>query len=533
MKVITSISVSIILVVVYSTIALAQPELDIQPNRVEFEDLFNRFDYTFLINKGDEILTIDSIAYNDSIYILGFENNLQLPFSIVPDDSIKMTVTLSGFYYITVTDTLDTMYVFNNGIASPEPLRIRINFFEDEYGEIECTVKDSLTPVENATLYFFYNGIYLLATAQTDTSGKYRITLPEGEYTIGVEKDGYYSVFYDSTYDPYFAELIDLHLGSLEFLNFNLKKIDNSNLSVSGQIIDSTSGNNVNKGIIIVRGGNHVPIGKPNGNPLLDTMYTFAGFIKPDGSYKVYTQLPDYFYLQAYTNNFLPGYYNDEGIASVYWQNADSLLIDTIIADKNISLLRDSSYGYGSISGNITFSNMSLQEDYEGITVLAKNLNNGSLYSYNFGKQIGDYKVTNIPFGTYELVAQKIGFDNATSQIITIDPASNQITGVNLNFIIVDSPDEVYIPDDIQLYQNYPNPFNPVTNISFYLPSQSTVKLQIINILGESVTTLINNELSAGFHSTVFDGNNFASGIYFIVLESKEKVLSKKMILLK
>ena len=530
MKFISRVTISFI---ICTSIISAQPELDIQPNRVEFEDLFNRFDYTFLINKGDAVLTIDSIAYNDSIYIIGFEDNLQLPFTIQPDDSIKMTVTLSGFYYVTVTDTTDTMYVFNNGIESPEPLRVRINFFEDEYGEIDCTVKDSLDPVENATLYFFYNGIYLLATAKTDSSGNYRITLPDGDYTVGVEKDGYYTVFYDSTYDPFFAKFIELHEFSLEFINFNLKKIDNSNLFVSGQIIDSTDGVYVNKGIIIVRGGNHVPIGKPNGDLLLDTMYTFAGFIKPDGSYKVYTQVSDYFYLQAYTNNFLPGYYNDEGIASVYWQNADSLLIDTNIVDKNISLLRDSSYGFGSIGGNITFSNMSLQEEYEGITILARNLGNGALYSYNFGKELGDYKVSNIPYGTYELVGQRIGLENAVSQIVTIDPTSNQITGINLNFTIVDIQDEVIFPDEIVLYQNYPNPFNPATNILFYLPRADNVKLQVINILGESIETLVNDEMSAGLHSITFNGNNLASGVYFIVLESRQLVISKKMILLK
>ena len=83
-----------------------------------------------LINKGNEILTIDSISYNDSIYIIDFENNLQLPFTILPDDSIKMNVTLSGFYYVTITDTLDTMYVFNDGIESPKPLRIKIDFLK-------------------------------------------------------------------------------------------------------------------------------------------------------------------------------------------------------------------------------------------------------------------------------------------------------------------------------------------------------------------------------------------------------------------
>jgi hypothetical protein len=524
----------VIIISLCCSISIAQPELDLKPNRIEFEDLFNRNDHVFLINKGDQILTIDSIDYNDSLYILDFENNLQLPFTILPDDSIKMDVTLSGFYFVTTADTSDTMYIYNDGIESPEPLEVRINFFEDEYGEFNGFVRDSINPVDSATVYFFYNGIYLLDTAKTNALGFYQKTLPEGDYTIGTEKENYYVVFHDSTYDPFFAELVELDSGDVNTINFNLKRIDNPNLSVSGQIIDSVSGINVNKGIIIVRTGTHVPAPFLKDNAVFfDTINSFAGFIKADGSYSVYLQSPDFYYLQAFTNNFLPGYYNDEGTASIYWQNADSLLIENNVIDKNISLVRDSSYGAGSIGGSITFTAFTDESDYEGITVLAKNINNGALYSYNFGKELGNFNVTNIPYGTYELVAQKIGLDNAISQTVIIDPLNNQITGINLNFIISDVEDENTGPDNLLLYQNYPNPFNPSTNISFYLPQPLIVKLDVFNVLGELVETVVNGELSSGFHTVTFNGRNLSSGVYLILLEANEFKLSKKMLLLK
>lgn len=520
--------------ILFSVGALAQPELDIKPNRIEFEDLFNRFDYVFLINKGDEILTIDSISYNDSIYIIDYENNLQPPFTILPDDSVRMNVLLSAFYQVTISDSSDTMYVFNDGIESPEPLEVRIRFFEDEFGEFNGTVRDSLNPVDSATVYFFYNGIYLLDTAKTNSSGFYQIILPEGDYTIGTEKEGYYVLFHDSTYDPFFAELVELDSGDVKTIDFNLKKIENSNLSVSGQIIDSINGINANKGIIIVRTGTHVPVPKIQYIQVaFDTIDVFAGFIKDDGSYLVNVQVQDYYYLQAYTNYFLPGFYNDEGIPAVFWQNADSVLIDNNITDKNISLIRDSSYGAGSIGGSITFSTPSDESDFEGITILAKNINNGALYSYNFGKELGNFSVTNIPFGTYELVAQKIGIDNAISQTVTIDPINNQITGINLNFLISEVEEDKIFPDYIELYQNYPNPFNPTTKISFYLADASSIKLKVINILGETLQILIDEYMSSGNHTVIFDGKNLASGIYLIVLESNQTIFSKKMILLK
>ena len=523
-----------IIFLLLASVCFAQPELDIKPNRIEFEDLFNRYDYAFLINKGDAVLTIDSIAYNDSIYIIDYENNLQLPFTILPDDSVRMNVTLSGFYYVTLTDTSDTMFVFNNGINSPKPLEVRIRFFEDEYGEFNGTVSDSLDPVDSATVYFFYNGIYLLGTAQTNSSGNYQLTLPVGEYTIGVEKDGYYVVFHDSTYDPFFAEFVALNLGEVKTIDFNLKRIDDPNLSISGQIIDSTNNIIINRGIVIVRGGTHVPIGKIKANPtLIDTIQTLAGFIKPDGSYKVYAQLPDYYFLQAYTNNFLPGYYNDEGLASVYWQSADSLLIDNNIIDKNISLVRDSSWGAGSIGGFITFSTPEDQQEFEGIIIFAKNINNGALYSYNFGKELGDYKVTNIPYGTYELVAQRIGLDNAISQTVTIDPFNNQISGINLNFVISDLQSETGIPDGFILYQNYPNPFNPKTIIEFQISELNFVNLKVYDVLGNEIAILVNEEKSPGYYQVEFDSSNLASGVYFYQLSAGSMTNIKKMVVLK
>ena len=76
----------------------------------------------------------------------------------------------------------------------------------------------------------------------------------------------------------------------------------------------------------------------------------------------------------------------------------------------------------------------------------------------------------------------------------------------------------VYL-DDFQLYRNYPNPFNPSTNISYYLPTTSHVRLVISSIIGEEVETLSNTIIEAGSHSTIWNAK-VPSGIYFIKLEA-------------
>jgi hypothetical protein len=512
----------------------AQPELDIKPNKIVFEDLFNRVGYTYLINKGDANLTIDSISHKESNYILDFEGNQQLPLTILPDDSVRLYVTLSGFYFITSSDTSDTMYVFNNGIDSPERLRVKIDFYEDDFGFAAGTVMDGGNSLDSTTLYFFYNGIYLYDKVTTNSQGNYLIELPEGEYTIAAERQGYYVMFHDSTYDPFFAKLLEVDYDETVIVNFNMKKINDFTKSISGQVYDSTQGNLISKGIVIVRTGTHVPIPLLKENPLIpDPLNVSAGFIKQDGSFTIYTESENYYYLQAHTDYFLPGYYNDEGLASVFWQNADSIFIDGNITGIDVSLLRDSSYGNGSIGGTINFATFYDEINYEGITLLARNINTNALYSYNFGKKEAVYNIFNIPYGTYEIVAQKIGYDNAVSQIVTIDPGNFQITGINITFSPTNVDEQPQLPDNFILHQNYPNPFNPATNISFYLPHEANVKLRVINILGETVATLINNRLSYGYYSVRFDGSNHASGMYIIMLEANQIRLSKKMLLLK
>jgi len=89
------------------------------------------------------------------------------------------------------------------------------------------------------------------------------------------------------------------------------------------------------------------------------------------------------------------------------------------------------------------------------------------------------------------------------------------------------------LPEDYHLAQNRPNPFNPATEISFSLPQASDVCLEIYNIVGQRVTTLVNGHLDAGVHTLIWDGSQSASGVYFYRLQAGRFDATKKMILLK
>ena len=98
---------------------------------------------------------------------------------------------------------------------------------------------------------------------------------------------------------------------------------------------------------------------------------------------------------------------------------------------------------------------------------------------------------------------------------------------------VSDYSDGRVIPGHYRLSQNYPNPFNHSTTIEFNLSRTSDVKLNIFNLMGQKVTTLIDRSLEAGRYKAIWYGSQAASGIYFYRLKAGDFIDSKKMLLLK
>ena len=136
-----------------------------------------------------------------------------------------------------------------------------------------------------------------------------------------------------------------------------------------------------------------------------------------------------------------------------------------------------------------------------------------------------------MPAGNHEIVRvpDYIQFD---IEEIDLSTESGQLVTVQLG-----SPVNS-MPESFVLHQNYPNPFNPETNISFELPTASQVELDIYNVLGQRINTLVNSNLPAGHHTVIWNGRNaensaVASGVYFYRLSTSATIETKKMILMK
>ncbi|MEO7356168.1 MAG: T9SS type A sorting domain-containing protein [Ignavibacteria bacterium] len=118
--------------------------------------------------------------------------------------------------------------------------------------------------------------------------------------------------------------------------------------------------------------------------------------------------------------------------------------------------------------------------------------------------------------------AQK--YDSAGNIVYTIDNFQNENSSFKEN---INDENEIKM-------ENFPNPFNPSTNIKYKLNNSGLVTIKVYNLLGQEITTLVNEFKNSGQHITLFNGSNSSSGIYYytIYLNGVAK-LTKRMLLIK
>ncbi len=88
-------------------------------------------------------------------------------------------------------------------------------------------------------------------------------------------------------------------------------------------------------------------------------------------------------------------------------------------------------------------------------------------------------------------------------------------------------------PEVFSLKQNYPNPFNPLITIKYTLPKSEKIKIEVFNLLGQSIVTLLNKKMPAGLREIDFTAMDLPSGVYLYRIEAGKFREIKKMILLR
>ncbi len=137
---------------------------------------------------------------------------------------------------------------------------------------------------------------------------------------------------------------------------------------------------------------------------------------------------------------------------------------------------------------------------------------------------------------SFDLSVNPIAIGDAVTATAT-DSSGNNTSEFSSCFFAVTTDIErdpvAELPSEYELFQNYPNPFNPVTNIRFSIANREWVRLDVYDILGKRVTTLVDGYVEAGEFNVEFDASELPSGIYIYRMTAGSFSMSKQLTLLK
>jgi hypothetical protein len=152
----------------------------------------------------------------------------------------------------------------------------------------------------------------------------------------------------------------------------------------------------------------------------------------------------------------------------------------------------------------------------------------------------GSYKIAGLAPATYTLEVEKPGYDAVSGTASpTYDLSGNPVAASSsFSLVLTDVPSQSITPSGYALEQNYPNPFNPTTQIVYSVPAEGHVSIEIYNLIGQRVVTVVDRDASAGTYSVTWNGRDAAghlmpSGVYLYRISAGKFTATRKMVLMK
>ncbi|MBI9073066.1 MAG: T9SS type A sorting domain-containing protein [Melioribacteraceae bacterium] len=370
---------------------------------------------------------------------------------------------------------------------------------------------------------------------RTDDDGNYNMQVIEGDtlvvYARPIPLKDYIPEFYNDKFTLAEADriVIDADKENIDFILGNPPLFENG---ISGTLSD-TAGNSVMAHILAVKVDTRIFQNR-----------RVVRCIDSDslGNYELSNLVPGNYILAARPeNDYMPTYWTADKIQTMRWKDADTVYVDSvgIIADVNFTLYERPDTGFATIEGNVARNGgkngSNKEQNIFGAYVYALD-ENGQVKSYGIADGNGKYQITGLVPGTYSVVSDDVNFLSEEITEITVDYSDNLTQKINLSMSddqVTAVDDNNNIPSAYSLDQNYPNPFNPATSISFNIVQNGNVKLEVFNILGQKVVTLLNKDMSAGYHRINFNAANLSSGIYLYSIKANDFTAVRKMTLLK
>jgi hypothetical protein len=408
-------------------------------------------------------------------------------------------------------------------IADEEEITLEMNLTPLVFYTISGTVMDYVNnvPLAEAAVWAMMPGTgcnhWAAAETLTDENGEYVMEVPADEYIIAAEygehgNNELMRQYYDHTQSPASADILTID-ADVTGIDFDLAMPENYDNRISGTI---TAAGVVPENPVLVAAV------AGNGNN-----WEAACVTDMFGNYQLNNLPEGDYYILAYEYASVPTYY--PGV--IDFQDAEFVTATGYVTGVDFELIMPERGGVFQVDGYVTDNN---NEPVVNANVIIID-ENDTVLSYAVTNSDGYYMVDGLPSGSLTGIATKVLFETDHQNI-------NVTTAGNADFVIfpegtTDAPEGEVTSPALSM-SNYPNPFNPVTTISFELATAGFTTLDIYNIAGQKVNSLINNEVSAGAHQVIWngtgkDGQTLSSGMYFYKLISGDISLTSKMVLMK
>ena len=374
------------------------------------------------------------------------------------------------------------------------------------------------TPIEGAVVVLHRKGYGELRKVRTAEDGTFAFSgLKPGTYFLAAAASGYRPEFYDNATSIRTATPIQVtDSEQITDINIGLQERQGDRGAIVGRVISDADQSPIEGAWVYalpVRGG-----------------HVYWGISGPDGTYRIGGVKSGLYYVLAWARGYVAEFYDNAhriGAAKPVPVNAPN-----VVGPINFSL-RPRHHGFFAITGQVVDPQ---GQPVEGALVVAETDSEEVATVPTDG--FGSFVMADLPDGTYKLrisvpgsgdVYYGGGEDPTAAQEVSLGPDNPEAqvqVELTSGTTAVESAADGTVPAAFGLDQNYPNPFNPTTQIRYQLPVASEVTVQILNLRGQVVRTLVHGREAAGVHVVTWDGrdesgSNLASGVYFYRLEAR------------
>jgi hypothetical protein len=371
------------------------------------------------------------------------------------------------------------------------------------FGSIAGTVTDTAGAlIRGAFVEARKLGMPYTLHAVTDSTGAYLIrNVLAGDYRVRAFKRGFLPGVFPDT-------VVVAEGQAVTGINIVLGTIPPPfNGTIAGTITDDSTGTPISHAVVVAIGGNR------------HGMFRYA-FTGDDGTYTLdgLAQVP--YKVFAAARGYIGEFYDnvqhfDEATPVTPNATGINFALDIFVP------------GYRSFGGYVNGP--------DGITVegaVVTAMVNGVISGVTVTDLDGYYTFEGIEPNIYNVAAD--AEDGSGERAQPIDATINDVPDADINIEATSVGDDTApMPTASSLAQNYPNPFNAQTQISFSLAQAGRVELDVYNMVGQKVATLVNGDYTPGTYSVTWNAGNVSSGIYYYRLKTAGQTQTMKMTLLK